>query len=62
MKTKLRCNLYVVGIAYLAGFVLGSIVYGFLHAHTEDGTTWALCVAGAALFVLMHNWMKKEGP
>jgi hypothetical protein len=62
-NTKLHYRLCVIGIAFLSGFGAGSVAYGFLRAHTENGTTWALCVAGAALFVLMHNWLKwKDEP
>lgn len=60
MNKQLQYRLYSIGIAFLAGYIAGSVLNGFLRAHTKDGPFWAVCGAAAVLIVLLYNWLKEE--
>jgi len=59
-RPKLHFRLHAVGIAFSAGYIIGSVLYGFLHTYTENGVTWSICGAGTTIIVLMYNWLKKD--
>jgi len=60
MNKNLQYRLYSIGIAFTAGYVVGSIIDGFLRRHVEGGPFWSICSAAAVLVILLYNWLKTE--